>query len=680
MLHVKLFRSGLIVLSLLSLAAQAQTDCNYEDRRVEYLESRLETATGGELLVLQAYFGIPLDEAALASELYNIANSRVADFGISGTIMRVLFFTDGQYDDQIMSVLNTIPFWLPDTEGSERQYWSENHMIMWMSSDWLIHEKFGRDIRPTLRQMLVKWLDMKIEYGFYEYFSPIYYPFTFNAMLNLADFAEDEEIRTKAEQTATRLLTDVLLKVNDQGYYFPTCGRGDMGKFATGGVNGVTTIARFVTGMGNGSYGGRATNLATSAFDPSEICASWNSEVNTTLHYGHPLSSARDIYSDLSREDRIIFQWSAGAYFHPLTAQGTLWQISNFQLWEHEEFESAALAQFVPPAWGNIFAKVAASISRSSYIGHVEIDIFKKDGVVLTSSQDMWKGRAGYQIYPVVATVENCPVLLRSGEVYPDFQGVPERRSNDHLPYVDQDENVALVMWKPNWDLPIWGFGNKEVALKWETPAFDEERSFDNWQLGRIDDSYIAVRKHCGEIISGVPACPDADGQTWAIIVGNAALHGSFDEFEAMIGEAVYEERWYFNWQQLKWVYYGRIAADGKDIDHHWLGNLWDAPDMSNGRIDGENGRFGQFETEQVNIYPNPAKDHFTLDLRAYDDVLQNIYVFNNAGQTVYDKTIPGGTPPFELIQTGEWQQGVYTIVLENRDGSTRVKRLIVTR
>lgn len=672
--------AGLLMASLWNTSAYAQNDCNYADRRDAYLENVRETSTGEGRLVIQAFDGEPFDQDVLNAVLANIQVRETADFAIT-QLVRAMYFSDGSSDEQFMDVLNTIPFWLPDPTGPDRQYWSENHMIMWMSADWLLHERFGREVRPTLRQMLVKWLDVKIQYGFYEYFSPIYYPFTVGGMMNLVDFAEDDEIRAKAEQAVTRLLSDLLLKVNDQGFYFPTCGRGDMGKFALGAVGGIGTLARLVAGIGDAPEGSHigALSLATSDMDLTDICATWTPEVNTTLHYGHPLSEARNIYGDLERQDRIIFQWSSGAYFHPLTANETMWQIGNFNLWGHEEFEPFAFAQILPASWGNLFAKVAASITRSSYIGNVEIDIFKHGGAVLTSSQDMWKGRAGYQIYPVVATVEDNPVLLRSGEVFPDWQSVPSRRSNDHLPYVDQDENVALVMYKPNADLALFGFGNKEVALKWESAAFDEEREEGMWVLGRVDDSYIAVRKHCDGTISGIPACPDGDGQTWAIVVGNESLHGSFDDFQAMIGQAVYEERWYFNWQQFRWVYYGHIIADGKDIEHHWLGNWWDAPEDPNGLTEADPGRLGQGEADGVNLYPNPARDFVTVDLRGYGADARLLYVIDNSGREMYRNLLQAGTPD-AVIETRSWTPGWYTVVIENADGSTGVKRLIVAQ
>jgi hypothetical protein len=164
------------------------------------------------------------------------------------------------------------------------------------------------------------------------------------------------------------------------------------------------------------------------------------------------------------------------------------------------------------------------------------------------------------------------------------------------------------------------------------------------------------------------------------MIVGNEEMHGSFDDFEAMVSEAVYEERWYFNWQKLKWVYYGHINADGKDIDHHWLGNLWDAPDNPNGRETETNGRYGQLETERVSLFPNPAKEFFTVDLHAYDQSIRSIYVLNISGQKVFEKTVSEDHPPYEIIQTAEWQHGTYTLVIENTDGSMNVKRLIVVQ
>ena len=135
MLNKFLKATALSFILLISFSVSAQPECsNYQERKQEYLDAIFETATGENLLTLQAYLGIPLDQEALDNILVNITTTETADFRISGTIMRILYFTDGEYDDQILPVLNSIPFWLPDPTGPDRQYWSENHMVMWMSS------------------------------------------------------------------------------------------------------------------------------------------------------------------------------------------------------------------------------------------------------------------------------------------------------------------------------------------------------------------------------------------------------------------------------------------------------------------------------------------------------------------------------------------------------------------
>src|SRR5690606_26438907 len=100
-----------------------------------------------------------------------------------------------------------------------------NHMIMWMSSDWLLHERYGKTIDGNLRNRLVHYLEMKIQYGFYEFFSSTYAPYAFSGLVNLADFSQDVQIKNLATQAAQKLLSDILLLTNDKGVFYPVAGR-----------------------------------------------------------------------------------------------------------------------------------------------------------------------------------------------------------------------------------------------------------------------------------------------------------------------------------------------------------------------------------------------------------------------------------------------------------------------
>lgn len=661
------------LLSICFLVTSSAND--FDERRSTLIDSAVIYDSSYRVLPLQAYRGLPINISILEEVLDSLEFVAEADFRMT-SIVRMMYFSDGQYDEMILSKFSEYSFWLPD-EQNIRQYWSENHMIMWMSANWLLKERYEFPARPELRDNLIHWLKLKKEYGFYEFFSSIYWPFTAGGILNLVDFCEDEEIQALAEEAITRLLKDMLLMANDEGVFYPTAGRNDMGRYRKPYGSDIQSMIHLLTGLGE-PYERSATGsaaIATSSFDFTDIMNSWKPVVNTTLDYGHPLSKAKEIHASQTRENRIIFQWSSGGYFHPTVAEDTWWLLNKYKMWKHKEFTPFSFAQYLPIGIGSEFATLAASITRSSYIGNPEIKIYKNKGVVLTSSQDLWKGRLGYQIYPMVATVGTVCTFTRSGNVE-GFNRIPARRSNVHLPYVEQDENVALVMYRPNWDLSIWVNEAFDVALYWADSLYEEVRRFDNWILGRNGDSYVAVRKHCNDVVDSiqVQACDDADGQTWAFIVGNLDTHGNFDAFEDVIREAKYKERWYFDWQRFEWVYYGKIKVDGKKIDYHWRGSLLDQPVVGNKEADGNRVGALAIEEDSYKIYPNPASDFLNIQFREERNI-QSVELIDITGKQIYYEVNILGN---ELkLDVQDLPKGLYSLKIAFEE-ETKIERVVI--
>ena len=114
---------------------------------------------------------------------------------------------------------------------SEMEYWSENHYIMFASSEYLagqlwpeenfqpardflkgkdIDNKFGllsgRQRMERGRARVLKWLNNRLMFGWTEFNSSGYYREHLYALLNLVDFAGDDEVRKKA-----KIVTDLLL-------------------------------------------------------------------------------------------------------------------------------------------------------------------------------------------------------------------------------------------------------------------------------------------------------------------------------------------------------------------------------------------------------------------------------------------------------------------------------------
>ncbi len=223
-------------------------DSTYVERQNAYVNTTLQD-NGGNKLTLQAYSGLAVDSVKLAELLSVLPTKYDPDFQIV-ELVRVLFYSDGLYDEDILPVLSEIPFWLNDGDTT-RNYWTENHMIMWMSSEWLLHERYDWPIDSILYPRLIHYLELKKEYGFYEFFSSVYFPYTLSGLLNLYEFTEDPVLKELSMEVAQRLLKEILKPTTDLGVYFPAAGRNYPEKYENAYGQNHSSIIYLLTGFGD---------------------------------------------------------------------------------------------------------------------------------------------------------------------------------------------------------------------------------------------------------------------------------------------------------------------------------------------------------------------------------------------------------------------------------------------
>ena len=114
---------------------------------------------------------------------------------------------------------------------AEMEYWSENHYIMFASSEFLAGQLWesdhfqpckefresddktgiltGKDRKERGKARVLKWLNNRLMFGWMEFNSSGYYREHLRALLNLADFSIDREVRDKATLAIDLLLFDV---------------------------------------------------------------------------------------------------------------------------------------------------------------------------------------------------------------------------------------------------------------------------------------------------------------------------------------------------------------------------------------------------------------------------------------------------------------------------------------
>lgn len=630
---------------LLSTSLSAQT---FEDRRQQYIDSAL-TNFDADAIVIQAYEGLTVDQPSLDA-IYNVMTTRsTIDFAIV-QLVRVMMLSNGAYDSQIIPQLNLVPYWINNYD-TIRSRWSENHLSMWMGSDWLIHEYTGRPIDPTLEQRLKHYLQLKIDYGYYEYFSSTYAPYALSGLLNLADFAQDQEVRNLAIAASKRLLRDLLLPTNELGVFFPSAGRNYPSKYESAYGENHSSLIWLLTGRGPAPS--KATHagafLATTSVDYTDVANTWVAELDTVVSLGHTLQEGFVINQSLTDIDRTVFQWSSGAYFHPEVILETVTLLKDSNMWNHVDFELISDLQGFPLETYPGLAEGLSGVSKSSVNCGVDVAIFKNGPVTLCSTQDLWKGKVGYQQWPICASSGTSAIYTGSGPVEADWQDRPSTNANEHLPYVEQSHNVALVMYRPEPLLPVVPFNNKDVALHWKDADFDEIVEDGNWIIGREDNGYVAVRRHCVGEINTQRACETDAGQAWAFVVGNDAMYGSFSSFQNLISQSQFEEEWLVTLAGDS-TYHASVQFDTTFIEYYW-----DPLEFVGIEEATDNGSFL--------MWPNPATETLTVDLSEFEKSA-TISVVNNLGQVIYFERISSQNQ--FTLPVSNWSDGIYSVILRD--------------
>lgn len=637
----------------------------YEQRKQDYIDSTL-TSGGGAKLIQQAFRGLPLDTAILNAKLNNIVTGETSDFTII-ELIRILYLTNGAYDAAILPVILSVPYWV-NYGDLVRNYWSENHMIMWMGSDWLLHEKYNKPIDNRLEARLKHYLQLKVQFGFYEFFSSTYAPYELGGLLNLADFAQDTLVKNLATQASQLLLKDFLILTNDRGTYFPVAGRNYPGKYEGAYNQNHNNLIYLMTGFGEVPQGASHAGpfLASSTIPMDSVLASWKPQEDFILHNGHSLDTGFIINAAMSTTDRVVFQWSSGAYFHPSVVQETAQLLNDSSLWGQTDFSILAPLSSIPPQNMPNVANTLSSISKSSVLCKADIAIFKNNSVTLSSVLDFWKGKAGFQQYTCVANVGTTAVYTGSGEVMADWEARNSNNQNVHLPYVEQHKNISLIMYRPENIPAALGatFNNKDVALHWRDADFDEVVEDSMWLLGRQQESYVAVRRACTGEINTVRACPTTGGQTWVIMVGDSSMYGSFAGFQNVVHQAQFEERWYLDTLTSQYVYYAKVIVDTATIDYAWGVDST----LSTG--------IAEATAADWSFYPNPAQDMVQLTTPASTGI-GLLEIFDLQGKLVYREQ---SAQRSLVVSTRNLSEGIYQLRITQGSSAPANKRLVISR
>jgi hypothetical protein len=511
-------------------------------------------------LIFQAYRGEEIIDIFMQEGLNLVAeNGQKADFAMAD-LVRIHFLTS-DYADEIKAAAESFRFWLTYKE-EDLVYWSENKAISFMSAHWLFHERYGWETYDyvNLRTRLLHYLQLKNSHGYYEFFSKVYSPYTLAALLNLVDFAQDEEIVLLAAGAARRLLGDMLMVTNDLGVAYSVAGRDYWKVLYDPTDQNFNIMVYLLTGLHPDASSDMpppsqlAGHLATTTLDVSVggIYEYWNTTVDRSFYNGQSMESVAKDNANLTFVDRVLALWTTGGCCDSSNIIDSYDLVDSYEMWEHPDL--AELAVYHGASHDTLLYVTTAHASQivgRSTSGAI-INIFKRQSIAL-SSLELWNpGMYGVQTIPWVASTGSLAVWGAVGSArFAEHIFLPDKGDGcetNGLPYVSQQSNVALIIYFPDSSLKSYlhGLGlNTDVVIHWPEHFFDETAQSSDWLFGREEEAYVAVKRgfssQSDDVVRAVRSLyTNATVQAWAVVIGCESMHGNFSNFVSVVSSALW--------------------------------------------------------------------------------------------------------------------------------------------
>jgi len=433
-------------------------------------------------------------------------------------LVRILYDFESQIPEETLSEIhNTIfgfRYWWDYPGENSMCYWSENHQILFASAEYLIGQRYpdtvfqsdghtGREHMALAKKRALDWLEMRWKYGFTEFFSGVYYKEDIGAMINLIDYAEDEELVKKTRIIMDLLFYDVATQ-NVNTMFVSTSGRAYTGNRKGGSEATLGGLTNYYWGDGKEinpgmMYGMIVTEkyslppvLIDIAKDTNSVVVKQSSgldlsELKTEGYYGEDNKS-------------MMMQLGMEAFTNPEIIRNTISFIRSHNMFSNEFISDFKFMDFSLIKWLRLESLIARIINPQTNgvaIQKGNTYTYKTKEYSLYSAQKYHPGTYGDQQHVAGMNIKNYFSIFHTHPALEE--GIPHSSPNywvgyGYLPHVAQDRNVSLAIY----DIPNKK-GLMEMDLLDYTHAYFPAMEFDsvilkrNYAMGKKGTTYSAL-------------------------------------------------------------------------------------------------------------------------------------------------------------------------------------------
>ncbi len=444
--------------------------------------------------------------------------------------------------------------------------WSENHQILFHSSEYLAGQMFPNEVFTNngktgnwhmrhARSQVLGWINAKAKAGFSEWDSNAYFPESLASLLNLADYADDPEISGRATMLLNVMFFDMAVD-SFHGIFGTSHGRTYQGTVQSARGEGTTGAEWIAWGMGSMGSPDTVSSVFLSVSPKyrvpdiiQHIALDSPPEMINKERQGLTIEAAKQIGLSLDNPEDIFLMWDSGRLSNRVDAEHSLRVLSQFNFHRYD----VVIRPYAEAVIGTYKALeemgvVAQGLDRTT-LERVDKITYRTPDYELSTAQDYRKGKAGYQQHIWQATLgpESIVFTLNPSVSHKYWVG--------HYPKSVQFKNLLIALYDipsrtppgPKTVVPPDAGGNAMpspgpaeelpagfTVANFQKAGYDELIERNGWHFGRKGNAFIALRSQLPdrwsekEVLGGEGLVADGRKNVWICQLGRVAVDGPF--------------------------------------------------------------------------------------------------------------------------------------------------------
>ncbi|MBY9011648.1 MAG: hypothetical protein KGD70_04690 [Candidatus Lokiarchaeota archaeon] len=546
----------------------------YDARKLVYLTDS-NNSDGIYAQSTRVYLNESVNEASFQSSFDKINNKEdTADFRMS-SLLRTMYLDnktnalESSFKLQLKNAILGFKYWFTEPNDDAMIMWTENHMILFHSCELLAGQLYpdetftnsgmnGTQHVNHALPLVNRWLEWRAKFGFSEWHSDIYLEEDLMALLNLVEFAQDNDTATKAAMLVDILAFDFANNYF-KGIYATTNGRTNDGKKVGTSLTDLPSRASFaefawiLLGIGHhevsGSSSMSAVALCTSdKYVPPPIL---EAIANATLDYnehrernGINIADGPNYGFGYESEDDLMFWWPMSTLAAGPVIEHTLNLMNTYDIDPNLIFEDELLLdllKFAADLYGMSLSDVCSFLKEATQgvaLEEANTYTYRTPYYQLSGAQDHQKGLMGMQEHIWQASLDEYATIFTNS--HGGFRG--EDHVGGFKPRATLYKNIGVIQYDRLSQSLILEVVYAILEFKDITQAyfprwaFNEVLQQDKWTFGRRIDGYVALYSHePQEWENDIFLTSQGKKNVYIVELGSVDEYGSFANFTSSI-------------------------------------------------------------------------------------------------------------------------------------------------